>query len=62
MVFGLNSLSLRESRDHRQELRRLRPGDMSLSQCPRAEERTCGHGEGVGYEQLGSQWKQESNC
>ena len=61
MVLSLNSLSLRESRDHRQELQRLRPGNMSLSQCPRAAERTCGPGEDVGYEQLGSQWKQKSN-
>ena len=61
MVLSLNSLSLRESRDQRQELQRLRPGNMSLSQCPRAAERTCGPGEDVGYEQLGSQWKQKSN-
>ena len=61
MVLCLNSLSLRESRDHRQELRPLCPSDMSLSQCPRAAERTCGPGEDVGYEQLGSQRKQESN-
>ena len=61
MVLGLNSLSLRESRDRRQELRRLCSGDMSLSQCPRATERTCGPGEDVGYEQLGSQRKQEPN-
>ena len=61
MVLGVNSLSLRESGDHWQKLRRIRPGDMSLSQCPRAEERTCGPGEDVGYEQLGSQWKQEFN-
>ena len=50
MVLSLNSLSLRESRDHRQELRRICPGDMSLSQCPRAADRTCGPGEDTGYE------------
>lgn len=61
MVLGLNSLPLRKPRDHRQELRRFCPGDMSLSQCPRAAKRTCGPGEDAGYEQLGSQWKQESN-
>ena len=61
MVLDLNSLPLREPRDHRQELRRLCPGDMSLSQCPRAAERACGLGEDTGYEQLGSQWKQKSD-
>ena len=61
MVLGLNSLPLRESGDHRQELRSFRPGDMSLSQRPRAAEWTRGPGEDVGYEQLGSQRKQESD-
>ena len=61
MVLGVNSLSLRGSSHHRQELRRLRSSYLSLSQCPRAAEWTCRHGEEFGHEQFGSQWKQESN-
>ena len=57
MVLGLNSLPLRESEDHWQELRLLRSSNMPFSQRTCSAQWAGRAGAEVGYEQSGTQWE-----
>ena len=61
MVLSLDSLPLRKSDDHWQELQLLCPSNMPFSQRSRPAQRAGRAGAKIGHEQSGTQWEQESD-